>query len=280
MRARSVVAAAGGLLLLAAGSASAQSNAEKLRPERPTIPSPVTDHFYLRGSYYSPKLSTDARLDSDTGALGTLVSGERDLGLDDKADQGRMEISIRMRERNRLRVDFFKLTRNGDRQITRPIAFGNSIYNVNDRVISLLDWRMLGFTYTRSVVRAERFEMGAGVGIHLVEAEARGEVRARNIEEGGTGVGPVPSVALDAAYRVARRWAVTARAQYISVAVEDIDGLFRDYHLDVQYRWKPNLAVGLGYSAIRAEFEISSADFPGRFALDSKGPELFFRVSF
>jgi hypothetical protein len=159
-------------------------------------------------------------------------------------------------------------------------VFGNSTYNVNDRVLSTVTWRQLGLTYTWSALRAERYELGVGIGVHLVEATARGEVRARNLRESGEGVGPMPTVAIDGSWQFARRWSVNAHAQQFSVSVSNVKGSMSDYHADVQYRWVPNVAVGLGYSALKTDITFSGSGSPGQFALDTRGPELFFRVSF
>ena len=59
-----------------------------------------------------------------------------------------------------------------------------------------------------------------------------------------------------------------------------ISGSFSDHHLDIQYRWKPNVALGLGYSDFGFDVEIDDADLPGQLDLGASGPELFFRVSF
>lgn len=244
------------------------------------ISSPITDRFYLRGLYYQPSLTTDARFDSDAGTAGTPFNGETDLALDDVADQGRMELMFRMREKHRLRVDYFKLERDGNTILARTINFRNDTYNAGDRVESVIDWRMMGFTYTYSPFKGERYEFGVGLGLHLIEAEARAVIRARSIREDGSGVGILPTLAVDGAYRISKRWSVTGRAQYLSVGVSDVDGSFADFHVDAQYRWRRNFSVGLGYSAINFDADITSADLPGRFAIDAKGPELFFRVSF
>ena len=86
---------------------------EALKPKSLEIASPITDHFYVRGTYFQGDVTTVMRIDS-TGATtpdGTLLSGEDDLGLDDVVNQGRMEFDIRMGERNHVRIDYFKLNR-------------------------------------------------------------------------------------------------------------------------------------------------------------------------
>lgn len=244
------------------------------------IASPITDRFSIRGIYFQPALTTDARFDSDAGTPGTPFSAEDDLGLDDEANQGRMELILRMRDRHRMRIDYLKLDRYGESVLTRPILYRNTAYAIGDRVLSDFNVRMLGLTYTYSALYRERFEIGVGMGLHLVEATAQSEVAVRNVSEEGSGVGVLPTLAVDATWRISKRWAVTGHAQYLSVSAADVDGSFADYHVDVQYRWRRNLAVGLGYSFLNLDVDIQSNDLPGAVKLESAGPELFFRVSF
>ena len=118
------------------------------------------------------------------------------------------------------------------------------------------------------------------MGLHLIEAQARGDVRSRNLREEGTGVGVMPTGTVDGTWQFARRWSANFHAQQFSVSVSDVKGSLTDYHVDAQYRWKPNFAVGLGYAGIKTDVRISGSGFPGQFALDTRGPELFFRASF
>lgn len=259
----------GGLVAVAAPTNKPAANA-----------GPITDHFALRATFFAPSVSTDARFDSRAGVAGTPFNAESDLGLDDKIDQGRMELIFRMRDRHRLRIDYFKLDRDGDKLLNRQIVFGNSTYNVNDRVLSSVSWRMTGFTYSWSALRAQNYELGIGVGLHLIAVEARGEVRTRNLRESGTGVGPMPTAAVDGTWQFGSRWSLNGRAQQFSVSVSNVKGSLSDYHLDAQYRWLPNMAVGVGWSMMKADVNITGSGSPGQFTLDTSGPELFFRASF
>lgn len=242
--------------------------------------SPLTDHFALRVTYFQPSLATEGRFDSDTGTPGTPFSAEDDLGLDDEANQGRMELSFRVRERHLLRVDYFKLDRYGENTLTRQINFRNQVFRPGDRVATSLDWRMLGFNYTFAALRRENWEVGVGAGLHLADADARSEVRARDIRETGSGAVILPTLGVDGTWRINDRWSVGGFLRYLSVSTGDGDGAFGDYHFDVQYRWKPNVAAGLGWSSIKLDAEVNDADLPGKLKIEATGPELFFRVSF
>lgn len=280
------------LVLAAAALGLAQlSAAAEPPPQKPSdvlkeaearpLATPINDRFAIRASYFPGSVSTDLRLDDSQGIPGTPLSAEDELGLRDKPNQVRVEVLLRILERHRLRVDFFNLRRRGDAVLTRDIAFGDQTFAVDDRVLSNLDWKMLNFTYLYSIIHKQRFELGGGVGIHLFQGEARARVPARLIREEQSGAVAFPTMALDATLRIAKRFSVNARANYLSGHIDGSTGKISDYHADVQYRWKRNFALGLGYSKMKTDLDIvDSSDLAGKFVLDVDGPELFFRASF
>jgi hypothetical protein len=249
-------------------------------PEPPPIPAPATDRFSIRASYFRPAYETIVRLDADLLTPGTVINAEEDLALDDVGDLGRMEVYFRLGERNRVRVDYLKINRFGDTVLARDIDFGNDTFLAGERVQSVLDFRSFALTYTYSFFRGETFEIGAGIGVHLMELEAIAEAVDRLQREEDSGIAPFPSVALDGSWRFARRWAIAARAQSYSGSYKDNEGDLTEFHIDVQYRWKPNLTLGLGYSSFEFDAVIREEDFPGLFNIQADGPEFFVRASF
>ena len=255
---------------------------EALKPKSLAIASPVSDLFYMRGTYFQGTVDTVIRVDS-TGTTtpdGTVLSGEDDLGLDDVVDQARMEFDIRMGERNHVRIDYFKLDRFGDVLLPRDIEFGDFTFEEGDNLRTKIDWRMLGLTYTYSLFRSERFEAGVGLGLHIIEAKADGSEPGTLNSEKDSEAGIFPTIAVNGAFRISKRWAVTARGQSFSAHPEGFDGSLSDYHADVQYRWRKNFAVGIGYSSIQVDLNVIDADQPFLFQMDTSGPEIFFRAAF
>ena len=61
---------------------------------------------------------------------------------------------------------------------------------------------------------------------------------------------------MNAAFRITKRWSVTARGQSFSASPEGFEGTMSEYHADLQYRWRKNLAFGLGYTQMVTELEV------------------------
>ena len=254
---------------------------EVLKPDTTGIASPVSDHFAFRLTYFQPTVTTDIRLDpTNDPDGGTPLSGENDLGLDDQVNQLRAEFDLRMRERHHLRADFFKLSRFSQGALPRDIQFGDFAFDAGDNFRAKLDWRVMSLTYTYQFLKFERFEFGLGLGVHIIQAQAEGGQPGTLNRERDTEVGIFPTIAGNAAFRISKRWSVTARGQSFSASPEGFEGTMSEYHVDLQYRWRENFALGLGWSKLESNLEVTDADQPLLFNLDATGPELFARFSF
>jgi len=266
-------------VFLALSAVSMASVAQQEPPPEPA--SPITDRFALRADAFFGTVKTRARIDDTaTGTAGTEFSGEDDFHLSPRARQVRAEFMFRPRERNRLRVDMWQLTRDAVGSPPRTINYGASSFTPSDVVVSHFDWQQINFTYTYSLLRRSRFELGVGLGLHLLQAEAEATVAARGVHEDLSGSGPFATLALDGSWRITRRFAISARAQYLSIKANSITGGLGDYHADLQFRWRPNLAFGLGYEKTQTQLDVTNHDPSGLLRLDTKGPELFARASF
>jgi hypothetical protein len=251
------------------------------KPVAARTPSPIHDRFAVRASYFRGSASTDAQIDDTAGGrIGTPFSAEDDFGLADSVSQGRAEFNIRLRERGKLRVGMFDLQRKATKQITRTFNYGDQTFLLNDRVTSEFNWRMFDLTWTYSFIHNDRFELGAGLGLHVIQTEASAAAPARAARESFDGAGPFATVAIDSVWRITRRFSLSLRAQTLDLTVSDISAMLADYHADVQFRWRPNLAVGVGYQSNRVELSAPLENPAGNMSFDVSGPELFLRASF
>ena len=279
----------GCLLVAMSGCAATRArHAAAARSGRPVAPepaSPITDQFALRAGYYLGKASTAGRADAAANSTGTPFSLEDDFHLSPHAHQARVEMMFRMRERSRLRVDMWELNRDAIAPPARSIVYGANTFRSTDSVHSRFDWRQMDFTYTYSILQTRRVELGLGLGVHLLQAESEAQApagtgRPMAVDEDFSGAGPFATLAVDGSWRFTRRFAFSARGQYFKVHISSLTAALSDYHADVQFRWRPNLAVGLGYQSTQARLDVQNNANNGYLRLNLKGPELFLRASF
>ena len=116
---------------------------------RHKTPSPITDQFYVRGTFYPVHVKTLLQINphnAPPGVFGTTLSAERDLGQSSRLNQGRLEMMFRLRKRNKIRVDWLEVDRSATHTLARTIDFGNQTFTVASLLQSQIDWRIFGVT--------------------------------------------------------------------------------------------------------------------------------------
>ena len=276
-------------VVLATQSGLARADRDKLSgaplpPQPPQASSPIHDRFYILGAFYSPVVHTSVRIDPTTGVppgtLGTAVNAERDLGLPARLRQGRVEFMFRMRERHKLRVEYYEADRSAGHLLANTIVFGDQTFLAGQTVQTSINWRSFGLTYTYSLYRSDRFEVGTGLGLYFMQAEALGAIPATGQETDKSAAEPVPTLPLDLTWCISSRFAATARGNYVKAAVSGFNGSYTDLHGDLQYRWNPYFSLGLGFTSMRISLSGDSGSIPGVVAMSFKGPEAFLRFSY
>ncbi len=242
--------------------------------------SPHEERFRLSAGLFSADTDTDMRLDADDGTLGTEVSAEEDLGLADHSDVGDVEVETRIRERHRVRFNYFKLDRAATEVLDREIRFGNDVYDAGDEVLSSIDMRNFGVTYSYEALRFDRYELGVALGVNLVELTATARVPARGIREEESRAGPTPTLGVHTLIRITERIHAEARADYMQLQVDDFEGTVTNLHAAVVYRFNRNIGAGLGYTLLDTEVESNDPGDTGRFNISNSGGVLFLRVTF
>jgi len=245
--------------------------------------SPITDHFYIRAAYYAPKYNTTFRVDptnAPPGTTGTPVNAQNELGLPHRENTGRVDFMFRLRERNKVRVDYFETDQNGSQVLANDVVFGNQTFPAGELAQTTFNLRQFDITYTYSFIRNSHFELGTGLAAYFLQIDLIGQVPALGLRQEVTAATPFPALPLDLTWRLSSRWAATAQAAYLKVNTHDLSGSYRDSHAEIQYRWVKNFVVGAGYASIRSDLTHRNGSFPGVVNMSIKGPQVFVRFSF
>jgi hypothetical protein len=226
--------------------------------------------------------STTLRVDSSTGVAGTVVQGEDQFGLDPHDYEPKFQVMLRAGTRNRLWLDYFTLDRDGSTIVQEPIVFRDVVLQPTNPLQSELNFRMLSLTYGYSFWHSEKLELAATLGVNSlqIDAQAKVAIQAVHIDQMEDIAGPFPTPGLAATWVISRHFYIDARAQYLSLHVNDIDGSLGTAELNVLYRLRPNVSFALGYTELRAKLESTKTSDSGLFDFTTKGPQLFVRVSF
>lgn len=242
-------------------------------------PNVIEDRLRVEVNLLGASASTKMRVDESNTLRGTEIDAEKDLGLDDFQLLPQVEFTLLPGERHLIRLSAFAVHRAADKVIEKPISFDDQDYLTGERVDSRLNLTMFGLTYGYRVLIRQRGELSATLGIQIADVEANAVVRSRVVREAESGVAPLPLIGLEGRFDFTPRWAVEARAQYLTVDVSQVNGSILDARLALTWRLNPYLLVGLGYRTFQIDVDSRDEDTPGFVDLSVDGPLLFVRAS-
>jgi hypothetical protein len=244
--------------------------------------SPTDDRVRVSLGAMHLSSSTTIRADSSTGVPGTVVNGENELGLNKDDYEPKFQVMLRAGERNRVWLDYVTLDRSGNTVVQQPLSFRDVVFQSGEPLQSELDLRILSLTYGYSFWHGEKVELAATLGVSAVQitAQAKVAIEAVHAEQTEDAAGPFPTPGLAATWSVSKHFYLDARAQYLSLHINQLDGSLGMGEIDALYRFRPNVAFALGYTEIKAHVASTKTSDSGLFDFNTKGPQLFVRVSF
>jgi hypothetical protein len=244
--------------------------------------SPTNDRVRVSLGAMKVSSTTTMRVDSSTGVAGTVVQAENQFGLDSSDVEPKFQVMLRAGERNRIRLDYFTLDRTANSVVAEPIVFRDVVLQPGEPLQAQLNLRMLSLTYGYSFWHGEKLELAATLGITSIEIAAQAKVatEAVHINQTEDEAGPFPTPGLDATWVLSKHFYLDGRVQYLNVHIHELDGSLGMMEIDALYRFRPNVSFALGYTEVKAHLASTKSDNSGLFDFNTKGPELFVRVSF
>lgn len=272
-RMRACILGAAGLMAM--GQAWAQN--PSWSPDPP--PRVVEDRFRIEVTLLGASIDTSLRVDESPTLLGTVVSAEDDLGLDDFELMPQAEITLLPGTRHLIRLSGFSSRRSASTIIDQEIFFDDEVFEPGERVDSELNLTMFGLTYGYRFLVRDRAELTGTFGLQITSVDVNALVRSRMVRDSESGVAPLPMIGVEGRYDFTDRWSAEVRLQYLTANIDAVDGSILDGRLAVTWRMNPYLVFGLGYRSFGIDVESQEESNPGMVDMSFDGPLLFARAS-
>ncbi len=245
--------------------------------------SPTESRMALSLGVMQVSSSTSLSIDSTTGFAGTDLNGENDLGLERRRYEPKFDVAFRAGARNRVFFDYFTLDRSDTKVLAAgPVNYGDVVLLQGDPVTTDLSLRLLQLGYGYSFWHGDKLEIAGILSINDTEIQSsvRVQTASRHIYDEQSLAGPFPTPGLDVTWAASTHFYFEAKARYLKLSVDHLEGSVSLYDVDAFYRLRPNIAFALGYTGTRADLLSRQSKNAGSFDFDAKGPELFIRVEF
>ena len=241
---------------------------------------PWSAPFSIQIGAFDAKATTTARLDGTGGRLGTSVSFEGDLGLDDTKALPNFDFTWRFNRYHALEGTIVSLHRDGTRTLTGQINWGDNTYPVNTSVTSKFDSDIFRMAYRYSFVNSPDGEFAVLLGAHWTKVEAGIANAAGSLNKSESVNYPLPTIGMRGSARVGDNWRLAGFGQLLKIKIGDYDGELYNFGGGVEWAFTPAMFMGLGYDYYK--FKVVSTKDVTRAEFDYKfdGPKLYFGWSF
>lgn len=271
-------------IIAAAGLGATQAVAQD------TTGAPLTfdgSRFYAKGGVFFAKVDSKLRLDGTSGALGTDLDFESDLGLPSSKALPFGLVGWRFSGNWRAEIEYFSLSRETTKTLDRTVTIADTVYPVNASLRSGLATDIYRLAIGYSFARGDNYEIGGNLGFHLsnfaVFAEGNGSVgnaagsfRSERKEQ----LVPLPTVGLYANYQINQTLGLAARANYFQLRISDYKGQLTDLSVGATARINRNFGLGADFRYVDYRLTAYANDFTGSINYNFYGPFLYAFVNF
>lgn len=249
----------------------------------------LDDKFWLEVSAYWASVDSSIRVEPKNATIpGTTIDFESDLDMKDSKALPAISGGVRLGNNWVIGAEYYALNRKSTVGMRRDIVFDDITFPVSAQVSSKFDSDIYRLTVGYSFYRTDDAEIGGAVGLHATDFEieltgqaqvGQGPITATTTRRRAA-LAPLPTLGLYGSIHVAPKVVATARADYLSLSVDNYDGRLLNLQAAVMYRVMDNVGIGAAYRYVDYKVDVDKDNWRGRLRYEFNGPALFLHAGF
>jgi len=248
----------------------------------------LTDEFTGQvGLLYANTESNFAANGSIGNDIGDNIDFENDLGLGDRGGVFAANFKWRFTEKFHASLEYITIDREASTTLNKDISWDDADYAAGANVTSNVNVDVARLFVGYSFNQTNEWELGAGLGLHLMDMEAQisGNATIDGIPTANTTqrkdfLAPLPNIGGYGAYAFSPKLIVTGRVDWFSANIGDYSGGLFSMGADVQYQVFENVGIGVGYHYWNVDISVDTADWRGEADYTYHGPKLYMTMNF
>lgn len=223
---------------------------------------------------------TNTRINAESGAPGSDVDLEKDLGLDSSDSVFRVDGYYKFNQRHRIDASWFDLSRSSTNEIGRDIEWNGTIYPIRTSVNSIFDLDIYKVAYTYSFLERDKGFLGVTAGAYIADFATTLAAPDLGLRESGDATAPLPVFGLRGEYRLSDRWTFRASGEFFVFEYDNWDGSLYDLYAGIDYRITENFAVGAAVNSVTFDIGLAEENLNGNVDWGYVGGLLFLKLSY
>ena len=253
---------------------------------------PTGERWQISAGYFAPDLDTTVKVTDEDGNIGTGISFEQNLGLDDNKGTFLASVGWRFAKRHKLSYSYFELNRSSaSSDSTVTIVVGDDVFDVELPIRSFFDVSANEIAYSYSILFREKTDLYVGIGISLQDlalglqgtasSPNPGEILNETVDQ----TAPLPTLNAGFNYAFSDKWILESKLGWLAVDAnleggDALDGQIISANLGI--RWKAFRNVGFYAQYQLFDVDVDYLERGVKFAVnyDYQGPLVGVAVNF
>lgn len=239
---------------------------------------PLADRWTVSAGYFAPDLDTTLIVTDENQIVGTGISFENNLGLDDSKGTALVGVDWRFAKRHLLSYRYFDLSRSATTtDSTVTIAVGEEVFDLTLPIQSFFDITANELSYSYSLLFDEKKELALGIGLSVQDLALGLQGTASSPQPGAiidsrlSSTAPLPTLNVAFDYAFTDRWLFVSRLGWLAVEVdfaadEELSGQIINANVGVAWNAFENVGFFAHYQVF--DVGVDYVDAGALFAVD------------
>jgi len=212
------------------------------------------DRFKLSAGTFISDYDSEFRISNSRLGIGTLLSFEDHLGVEDSKTVARLAGHYRFSAKHRAEFSYVDLSRDGKAVTTFPIIIDDTFYRTGTILKTDFDYRVFKLAYAYSFWQTDKVDISASAGGYIFDVDLR-ITPNEGEKESESGTAPFPMFGLHFNYRITDRLMLIAGYEYFTIDKSEAEGELIDVVVGLEYKAYKKIGLGIGYNNVSISAE-------------------------
>ena len=253
---------------------------------------PTGEAWRITAAYFQPKLDTTIVVTDAEGNIGTGISFEKNLGLDETKGTGTVFVDWRFFKRHKLTYNYFQLNRSGtSTEGSVTIGIGDAIFDVELPIQAFFDITANVFSYSYSLLFDEKKDLSVGIGLSVqdlafgIQGTASSPNPGELLNSELYPTAPLPTLNAGFNYAFNDKWLFESKIGWLEVEADLsnddlLDGAIKSATVGVRWKAFDNVSFLARYQLLDVDVDFSDQGALYYIDYDYNGPLLGVAVNF
>ena len=257
---------------------------QEAKPKNPIL----TDKFILNAGLYSTFSNVIVSVNGTAiGRESGNIDFDEHFNIDDYHNTFSLTFNWRFAKNWNFSADYFRIARENKVVLKADVEWENITFRKSTGVEGGFGFALYRAFIGRVISRGDRYEIGGGIGAHVISIspfiEGQAYINDEDFEFQRREVSatlPLPNIGLWAIYAPTTKLSLSTKIDWFGLKIDNISGNLWDITPSINYQVLRNMGLSAGYKFLDIGFDTDKDGWQGQIDLEFQGPSFSLFANF